>query len=107
MSERIRHLMGDASGTSSADRDRIFSPCSGALTESIRRLSHLCRFVWLNHTGDRFGPLARFVWAGANVAIALGCPPKADRTSEPDLLEEVVSVRCQMYSGAGWFVVRT
>lgn len=90
VSERIRHLMGDTSCTSSADRDRIFSPCSGALIESIRRLSHLRHFVRLNHTGGRFGPLVRFVWAGANVAISLRCPPKADQTSILDLLEEVV-----------------
>ncbi|MDF4311101.1 hypothetical protein P3389_31350, partial [Vibrio parahaemolyticus] len=44
-----------------------------------------------------FPPSVQFVWAGVNTAITLRCAPKQP---DPDLLEEVVSVRLQMNSGA-------
>ncbi len=39
-----------------------------------------------------FSPFVRFVWAGVNTVMALGCGPRP-------FLEEAVSVRSQSYSG--------
>ncbi len=47
-----------------------------------RVLSRLPHLVRLNCT-SLFSLLVRFVWAGENAAIALGCAPKADQTSVP------------------------